>query len=132
MENGFRVWGGTYHLFKDIKGNKFCFKGIKQIWPGDIYEMNSDETMKIRPQSCESQDNWEFSLSDKNEYEAQKEIVKYQRLERKKKMELKRPHQDIVTAIALLKPFFKNLNFMDSERFLNYLRNETSKRGKRD
>jgi hypothetical protein len=115
-------------LFKDKRGKEYSYRGVKRVWPGCVYEISSDNKIDIRPKeiSCD----WEMSEQDRLEMEANKVAVTAYRLERRKAMELKRPHKDIVKAVELLRPFYRNLGHFDQARFVGYLRNQMSK-GKR-
>jgi D-lyxose ketol-isomerase len=114
-------------LFKDAKGNKYHYSGIKGVYVGECYAA-IDEQMKIRPEIVPPEEAFALSTKDRIEAEAQMLIVRDWRAERKKAMELKRPHANITRAIDLLRPFYLGLNDLDRRRFAGYLRNEMSKR----
>lgn len=112
-------------LFKSRDGKEYHFKGIK-AWVGNCYRLETGDKMQRRPEVLET--NWEMSEKEKLEYEAQKEIVKFHRLNQRKAMELKKPHKDIVQAIYLLKKFYHSMDSIDRKRFMQYLDNQLSKR----
>lgn len=122
--------GNITHLFKDKRGKEYRFRGVKNVFIGDVYEMNDDETMNVRPKSVDAK-GWSLTDAEQTEYEAHKEIVKHQRLLNQKAMQLKKPHIDIVRAINLLKPFFRQLDRINQDRFVSYLKNELSRKAKK-
>lgn len=120
-------FGEIFQLFKTKKGKAMHFKGIKRVWVGDCYVV-TDGTMKINPESV---DGFAMGMEDANEAEAQREVVRHARAEKKKAMELKKPNAKIVAAIKLLRPFYRSMNHIDQRRFTQYLQNEMSKPGGR-
>lgn len=110
-------------LFRDKRGKDYWYRGVKGVWFGSIYEIDDKESIKIRPAEVDAA-GWEPSEKDRAEWEAQKAVVKAFRLEKRKAMQLKRPHADIVKAIQLLAPFWRSLDRFDQERFSKYLANE--------
>lgn len=124
---GERVFGYNRRIsqvFKNAKGKEILFSGIRGIMPGQVFWI-TDGTIKTRPEPIE-EPSIEMSEKDWIEYEAQKAIVKIERLRRKKAMNLKAPHPDIKRAIDLLRPFAANLSSIDLRRFAEYIQNEIS------
>lgn len=116
--------GKVYQVFKDKKGESFSYTQIKNVWVGDCYEITNDGKMSRRPSSVTG---WEMTEKEKLESEAQKVAVRAHRLQQRKAMQLKKPHPNIVSAIKLLRPFFRSMGRIDQERFTAYLTNEMSK-----
>lgn len=136
MYHGERIapFGGkVVQYFKNQDGKGFYFSGIKCVWPGEIYQLESGNKMFAKPKRLydeEAKQPWTMTKKDWAEFEAQKEIVKHHRRSRRKEMILKRPHPDIVRAVALLKPFYRALDHLDQSRFTKYLANQMSKKPK--
>ncbi len=133
MYHGLRAHALTdklYHIFKDKKGKEFHYTGnFRFIYPGGIYWQLVGERMNVRPESAIDME-WVWTEEDRKQYEAHKEVCKQVRLERRKQLELKRPHPDITRAIMLIKPFVNGIGMTDQERFFRYFKNQCTKRKK--
>lgn len=126
-------FGEIVQAFKIENGEVLHWTGVKGLWVDESYEVEvkptGGHTIKMRPDRVEEKDRRLFmSDKDKIEYEAQKIAVRGQRERRKKKMELSKPHADIVKAIQLLKPFARSLDYIDLDRFMGYVKNQLSKK----
>lgn len=121
------MWNKIWQTFRNAKGELYRYQSLKNIYVGECYWTFDDGKIKTRPEKVEKP---KLSLTDqeRRDYEAHKEIAKQVRLERRKAMELKRPHPDIVKAINLLKPFCINLGPSDLSRFTQYLKEQLGKR----
>lgn len=128
---GPRVYASSIcHLFVDEKREHYYFGNMKFVYIGNCYKMLAGDKMKRRPESI---DPAPFQLTEKElrECETQKLIVKAFRDERKKAMQLKKPPEKITVAINLLRPYFQSVTWVDQKRFLAYLQQEMSKKGKK-
>lgn len=119
--------GKVYQLFKNKRGKTFPFSGLRYALLGHCYEMAKDQTLKTNL-SAAGVEGWEMTEAEHIECEAQKQVVKTHRLKKRKAMELKKPHTDIVRAICLLRPFVRSLDLWDQKRFMDYIANACSKR----
>lgn len=131
MYHGERVYynGKVYQIFKDRKGEKFNWSGIKRVWFGSVYESTKtgdEHRMSRRPVEIETPD-WEPTEAERLEYEAQKIVVTASRQERRKAIVLKRPHDDLVRAVKLMRPFYKALSNFERQRLMEWFANECSK-----
>lgn len=122
--------GNIKQLFRDEEGNEFCYTGVKRVWPGSCYEISDDEKIQRKPTEVEA-NGFEFTPKDRAEYEAHKLVVSATRALRRKAMAIKKPHPDIVRAINLLRPFYRNLGRFDQDRFSKYLCNQMSRKAKK-
>lgn len=116
--------------FRTAMGEIFRYSGIKDLCVGDSYLVSKDGFIAQRPKLAE---NPKLTLTEQErlDFAAAKEIIKHVRERKKKAMELKKPHPDIVRAIALLKPFARSMDRINLDRFTDYLRNQLSKPEKR-
>lgn len=119
-----------FQRFRDKEGKFYHYVGIKRIWPGSTYQMEPGDKMNIRPERIYDSD-LGLTEAEEIEMEAQKIAVRQYRASRRKEMDLKKPHTDIVRAIALLSPFVRSLPRFDQDRFLKYIFNEASKTPKK-
>lgn len=122
------MMGSIYKLFVDKKGETYHYSKIKHVWLGSCYEITNDGKMKRNPESVEG---WEITEKERVEAEAQKLVVTAHRMTKRKAMQLKKPHPDIVKAMNLLGRFYRSMSKWDRQRFVDYLENEMSKGGKR-
>lgn len=131
MYHGERVYRfRIQQLFKDKRGKEHYWTGIKYVQFGSIYEAEKKDkhfSLDRKPLSVEVK-GWEPTEQERLTYESQKLVAKARRQENRKAMELSRPHNDITRAVNLLRPFFRQLNRIDQERFSSYLSNEMSKK----
>lgn len=120
-------------LFRSKDGKDFFFSGIHRPWFGTVYEMklkaDGSASMAVRPKEVES--DWEPSEKERQEFEAAKIVVASERQNRRKAMTLKRPHDDIVRAVKLMRPFYRALPDQDRRRFMEWFSNECSRKGKK-
>lgn len=116
-------------VFRDKKGEQYSFFGIKGfLFFGESYLMTEGGVMLTRnPPQPEKQTVF-ATEKERLTYEANKEICKYIRERRKKLMDIKKPHPDIVRAISLLRPFTRDMDFLVLSRFCNYLQQQLSKK----
>lgn len=121
--------GSVFHVFRDAKTNLYRFTGLKSIFFGETYLVSKDGSIKVRPDV--SLKKLDLMENDFAEFEAHKILAKDARLNKRKAMELKKPHADIVKAIELLRPFIQSVPRYDQDRFLRYIHNEATKRKKR-
>lgn len=130
MYHGERVslFGEINQLFKDRKGEESRFRGIKRIYFGNVYEMNGI-SMNSKPEPIEA--GWSPTEKEELEYEAAKIAVSGHRQEQRKDMELKRPNKKVVQAVELLRPFYLVMSNVDRKRFMGWVSNECSKKGRR-
>lgn len=127
MYHGERVnhFDKIYQVFKSKDGKTHNFTGIKNIWFGSVYVMEKD-TLKRKPEAIET--DWQPTDQEREEYEAAKIVVKATRQNKLKAMKLKQPHQNIVRAIELIRPFYLHLSNLDRRRFIEWFENECSKK----
>jgi hypothetical protein len=130
MYHGERVnhFGAIYQLFKSQKGVDSHYSGIKNVGIGSCYAQEPGGKMKIRPELVEPPKGFVMSEKDELEAEAQREVVRHARAEKRKAMELRKPNQRIVQAVDLLRPFYRAMSHVDQRRFMGYLANECSKK----
>lgn len=130
MFHGERVdhYGRLTQLFKERNGKEAVFTGIKGIYFGEVYLM-TDNRMNRKPESIENPA-WDPAEKDRLEYEGQKIVVRNWRANRRKDMQLKKPHPKIVTAVDLLRPFYQTMGEIDRRRFMGWVSNECSRRKK--
>lgn len=121
-------FGKIVQFFKDAKSIPHHFSGIKNIWFGSVYEMNDDK-IKVNPTAIET--DWVPTDEERDEYEAQKLVVRAHRQARKKAMDIKKPHEKIVRAVELIRPFYLSLHNIDRRRFMEWFANECSRKGKK-
>lgn len=133
---GERIRGWSHkieQLFKAKDGKEFFFSSIKRPWFGTVYEMDlkadGSASMAIKPKEVEC--DWEPTEKERQEFEAQKAVVISERQARQKAMQLKRPHDDIVRAIKLIRPFYRALPEVNRRRFMEWFANECSRKGKK-
>lgn len=122
------LFRGVHQEFKDKSGSKFNWTGIKNLYFGAVVEAErkgKSMTMSRRPQIVES--DWQPTEQEEVEYEAHKVVVRAYRQSRKKAMELKRPNQNIVRAVELLKPFYRAMDHFSQKRFMEWIANACSK-----
>lgn len=128
-ERAFPISGKIVQVFKDRKGEEHCWSGVKGVYFGYVYEAEkkgTEITIRMRPAEIEVK-GWEATQADHDQMEANKILVKEIRARRRKDLEYKKPHADIVKAIELLKPFYRGLSKWDAQRFTDWLSNECSK-----
>jgi hypothetical protein len=118
---------GIQQVFADKKGKQITFRGVKGIWVGSCYGVTKEGVMLTRPTPIEPKP-FEINEQQNLDYELHKEICKNYRAQKRKAMMLKQPHPDIVSAIALLRPFVRNSDIYTIKRFTDYLANQLSKR----
>jgi hypothetical protein len=120
-------------MFKAKDGKEFFFSGIKRPWFGTVYEMklsaNGSASLNVRPKEVEA--DWEPSEKERQEFEGAKLVVTAERQARQKAMKLQRPHDDIVRAVKLLRPFYRAMPDQDRRRFMEWVSNECSRKGKK-
>lgn len=116
-------------LFKTKDGTEMFWVGVKGVWFGEVYEVN-DGKMEVRPKRVEK-GAWEPTDAEEKEYEAQKLVCTRIRQERRSEMKIKKPHDDVLRAVKLLRPFYRALDDMDRGRFMKWVSNECSKRVKK-
>ncbi len=119
--------GKICQLFKDKNGKEFLFQGVKGVWLGNCYEVSKDDQIKARPEAIDN-NGFELTEDDRRQAEVAKLSCVAERLSRRKAMDFKRPHVDIITAIRLLSPFYRSVGRFDQDRFVRYLENEMSKK----
>lgn len=131
MFHGERVGfsGKILQCFRDRTGKDHNFTGIKWVYFGCVYPMVGD-SMKRKPEEIEVED-WKPTENDRNEFEAQKLVVRAKRQAMKKAMDLKKPHDDITRAVGLIRRFYVGLDNLDRRRFMDWFANECSKKGKK-
>lgn len=122
------IRGKVIQSFRDTLGELYHFSGIKGVFFGSWYEMLEDGKMHRRPKELSGD---EPSDKDWKEFETNKIGVKAFRLQSRKAMQLKKPHEDIVRAVALLKPFYQSVDRFTQKRFMDWVCNEMSKPNKK-
>jgi len=125
------IMGNISQLFRNKKGEFAKYSGVKPLFFGESYLISKKGMIKSRMPPQPKKQTLFVTDRDKMAYEANKEIAKNERLLRRKAMELKKPHQDIVKAIALLRPFVYELDSMNLHRFMKYLENQLSRKKKK-
>ena len=125
LKNGY---GDISHQFRTSRGEIVHFKQIRGLVFGDVVFVDKD-CLAVRPKTIESK----LSPTEKErlEYGAMKEIVKHERLRRRKAIEMKKPHKDIVRAVALLRPFARGMDRLMLKRFAEYLETQLSRKTKK-
>lgn len=118
-------------VFRDAEGKESYFSGVKRVWVGDSYLMSEKGTIKAKPERVENP-TLKMNEEDEAKYQAQKIVCRDYRLTRQKEMKLKQPHEDILKAIELLRPFARGLSWYDNERFFTYIKNESTKPKKKE
>lgn len=114
-------------VFRDKKLEEHCWTGIKLVFFGESYYCDADHKMTIMPDKVENQTFFATS-AEKTRREVDKIACKAERESRKKTMSLDKPHDDIVRAIGLLRPFAKYMDWRTESRFFEYIRNQATKR----
>ena len=123
--------GGINQVFRNKKG-KFChYTGVKGVYFGESYMVTKEGQIKSSWPEQPKKQTLLPTEQDKLDYESHKELAKDARARRKKAMDLKKPHQDITKAIALLKPFARSMDNITLRRFTGYIENQLSRRSKK-
>jgi hypothetical protein len=121
--------GTIRQLFKTRDGEEMYWVGRKRVWFGHVYEITHDDKMAKMPKEVEVED-WKPTDKEEKEYEAQKLVCRQIRADRQKEMKIKKPHENIVRAIGLLRPFYRALDDNDRRRFMKWVGNECGKKKK--
>jgi hypothetical protein len=122
IQHAFRASGGRIMKFSDNLGRGLYF--------GDSYLVSAAGTIAVPPKKCE-RPRLKITEQERLDFELQKELVKVERLKRRKALEIKKPHADIVAALELLRPFVRGADNFTLRRFVGYLEHQLSKPAKR-
>lgn len=125
------MFGKITQQFKDKKGAVLTFSGIKGVYINDTYMIDvANGQMKTKPEAVADS---KLKMTDEDwlKYEGNKIAIKLTREKRRKDMQLRQPHGDIVKAIKLLRPFCRNMDLLTLGRFIGYIENQLSKKEKR-
>ena len=117
-----------YKLFKGRDGTEYKFApSVSGVYFGDKYQLLPKDRMEHRPKEL-SVDDWQPTESERLEYEAQKIVCREFRATKRKDLELKKPHPNILKALELLRPFAMHLDETERGRLFSWLRIQCSKR----
>lgn len=123
--------GNIRQVFRCKKGDLHYWQGIGGLCFGESYLVTKDGKIKKRwPPKPEKQTLF-ATEKEQLDFETQKLIVAHQREARKKFNDSKKPHRDIVRAIELLRPFVRNDDLLTLNRFVDYLKNQLTKKKKK-
>ena len=118
--------GKIKQCFRDTKDNTYNYSRVKNLFFGSSYSIEKkSKSIKLNPEERPNQKVF-VTKAETLRYAAHVEMAKHQRAKRKKALELKKPHKDIVEAIRLLRPFTHHLGWLEFDRFNNYLKNKLS------
>ncbi len=121
--------GQIVQAFKSKDGTEHFFARTKGVWPFECYKMVNQTMKAVKPERA---GDWEPSELVRHEFEQNKVIVTARRLEMRKARDIKKPHQNLIRAVELLRPFYRGLNRNEQRLLTEYLLNEISKyKGKR-
>lgn len=130
-----RMMSGIQHAFRGPKGEEWYWKSFKGYFGNSYYAEKTRTDVQLKRRGAEEVPEEKRKLNvtalDRENYEAAKIVCRQYRADRVRMMNIKAPHKDILRAIAILRPFVRNLNHFDLERFMNWVKNEISKKGKR-
>ena len=121
------AFDGIKQLFRNKKGEFARYSGVRDVYFGNSYLITDDGKIKARFPDRPDKQTVFSTEQEELDYEAHKELAKDYRLRKRKAMELKKPHKDIVRALNLLRPFTRKMDSITLRRFSEYLQNQLSR-----
>lgn len=124
------TFGKITQVFRSARGRVFRYSGIKGVGFGDNTAVTKDGRIAVRPKVSEER-KIAVTPEEEAEFSAHAQIVKHERARRRKQLELKKPHPDLVRAIQLLAKFTGRMDRLELSRFCQYVETELSKKGRK-